>query len=527
MMHSVLSVLESSIWCRKMVFDAAKSVGIVRSIHIASETQSIAENYDEAIKTLNTLQSNAETIQQTVRNSADFEKQRFQEVEKFLKKTGVPLERLDTLSVIHVAGTKGKGSTCALVDSILHSHGIRTGFFSSPHLISATERIRLNGIPISEENFVKYFWRIYNTLRKSQEHEKDMPTYFKFLTIMAFNVFLEENVDVAIVEVGIGGEYDCTNIVRNTKTVGITSLGYDHTQILGNTLEEIAWQKAGIIKPQSHVFTVTQPPGCLEVIEKRAQEKNATFTVVPDFSTYSWTQFPRRNVETHVQRLNASLAIQLSHDWLQRHRLTRLPRKVNLIKEMPEEISMGIEGTKWPGRCQVIPFHRRRIFLDGAHTVESIEVCADWFADNTTKSNNPKCLIFNVTGSRDTKKLLRILLKKINFATIIFTPNIASNTYHSTDNTSVLTGTNEALERCRKNEKDLYDILVEKYTKNSLNGLNGIAKLNSQVLSSVSDAFTYLDKTFGQEKDIDILITGSLYLVGASLLALEHVDGKK
>ncbi|XP_059619847.1 folylpolyglutamate synthase, mitochondrial [Phlebotomus argentipes] len=525
-MHSVLSIVGSSIWCRKMVFDAAKSVGIVRSLHIASESHSIVENYEEAVKTLNTLQSNAETIQQTVRNSNESETLRFKETEKFLDRIGVPLERLDTLSVIHVAGTKGKGSTCALVDSILQSHGIRTGFFSSPHLISATERIRLNGIPISEENFVKYFWRIYNQLRKSQDHDKDMPTYFKFLTIMAFNVFLEENVDVAIVEVGIGGEYDCTNIVRHTKTVGITSLGLDHTHILGNSLEEIAWQKAGIIKPKSHVFTVNQPSGCLEVIEKRAQEKKAILTVVPDFSTYTFNHMPRSNVETKVQRLNTSLAIQLSNDWLQHYRLTRLPRKVNLVKSISEEISLGIENTRWPGRCQMIPFHKRRIFLDGAHTVESIQVCAEWFADKTVKNNNPKCLIFNVTGCRDSKKLLKTLLEIATFSTVLFTPNIASNKYHSTDNTSVLTSRDEALEKCRKNEKDLFDIIAEKHSKYGLNGLNGLSKLHSQVLSSVSDAFIYLDGLHGRETDVDVLITGSLYLVGASLLALEHVDVK-
>uniref|UniRef100_A0A1B0CTM4 Folylpolyglutamate synthase n=2 Tax=Lutzomyia longipalpis TaxID=7200 RepID=A0A1B0CTM4_LUTLO len=526
-MHSVLSALGSSFWCRKMVFDAAKSVGIVKSLHIASESHTVGDSYDEAIKTLNTLQSNAETIQQTVRNSGDIETARFRETEKFLRRTGVPLERLDTLSVIHVAGTKGKGSTCALIDSILRSHGIRTGFFSSPHLISATERIRLNGIPISEENFVKYFWRIYNTLQKSQDHERDMPTYFKFLTVMAFNVFLEEDIDVAIVEVGIGGEYDCTNIVRNTKTVGITSLGLDHTHILGNTLEEIAWQKAGIIKSKSHIFTVDQPPGCLRVIEQRAKEKNATLTVVPDFDTYNWVQFPGKNVGTKVQRVNASLAIQLSHDWLQHHRLTRLKRKVNLLKEISEEISDGIENTKWPGRCQIIPFHRRTIFLDGAHTLESMEVCAEWFVDNTARNSNPKCLIFNVTGSRDSKKLLRMLINTSSFSTIIFTPNIASEKFHATDNTSVLTGRDEALERCRKNEKDLQDIIAEKVSKNGLCGLNGFSKLQCQVLNSVADAFAYLDNMYGKEREIDVLITGSLYLVGASLLALEHVDAKK
>lgn len=129
---------------------------------------------------------------------------------------------------------KKQGSTCALTESILRACGLKTGFFSSPHLIDETERIQLFGKPISKDKFAKYFWKVYDLLDNSrvtniaifqrifmyidigylfQDHEKDMPAYFKFLTVMAFHVFLEEQVDVAIIEVGIGGEHDCTNII--------------------------------------------------------------------------------------------------------------------------------------------------------------------------------------------------------------------------------------------------------------------------------------------------------------------------
>lgn len=109
-----------------------------------------------------------------------------------------------------------------------------------------------------------------------QEHETDMPPYFKFLTVLAFHVFLGEQVDVAIIEVGIGGEHDCTNIIRNTKTAGITSLGLDHTQILGNTLSEIAWQKAGIIKSKCNVFSSVQPNECVNVLQQRSADKQVS-----------------------------------------------------------------------------------------------------------------------------------------------------------------------------------------------------------------------------------------------------------
>lgn len=109
---------------------------------------------------------------------------------------------------------QGKGSTCSFCESILRQHGLKTGFYSSPHLVQVRERIRINGDPISRELFAKYFWEVYDLLIKQKENDNDMPAYFKFLTVMAFYVFLKENVDAAIIEVGIGGLYDCTNVLR-------------------------------------------------------------------------------------------------------------------------------------------------------------------------------------------------------------------------------------------------------------------------------------------------------------------------
>lgn len=198
------------------------------------------DNIQDAIVALNGLQTNADTVKQSTERQHNSSKRR-QETEKYLNKVGVSLSDLDALSVIHVAGTKGKGSTCALVESILHHLDVKTGFYSSPHLVNVTERIRLNGRPITKRLFSEYFWKVYTTLQQtkvypitliivgliiatfksfhifcyeSQQYDDDMPPYFKFLTVMAYYVFLKENVDVAVVEVGIGGEYDCTNVIR-------------------------------------------------------------------------------------------------------------------------------------------------------------------------------------------------------------------------------------------------------------------------------------------------------------------------
>lgn len=166
-----------------------------------------------------------------------------------------------------------QGSVCSLVESVLRAHGLKTGFFSSPHLVSVTERIRVAGVPLTEAAFADQFWRLYHRLDNNKEDAQDMPPYFKFLTLMAFHVFHAAQVDVAIVEVGIGGKHDCTNIVRDTKTVGITSLGLDHVTVLGDTVEKIAWQKAGIIKRHSRVYTVEQPGRANDVIEEVAAKQ--------------------------------------------------------------------------------------------------------------------------------------------------------------------------------------------------------------------------------------------------------------
>lgn len=234
---------------------------------------------------LNSLQPNAAEVnksiqirQQQKHDDANFN---LTDTEKFLERIdGFTMKSLDKLSVIHVAGSKGKGSVCSLTEAILRQHNIKTGLFTSPHLIHVTERIKLRGNSISKQLFTEYFFEVYDALQVKKDNESDLPSYFKFLQIMAFYIFVKENVEVAIVEVGIGGEYDSTNIIRNTEIVGITSLQLEHTQLLGETLDLIAWQKAGIIKENSHVFTMQQKPICLKVINERLKEKKVILRII-------------------------------------------------------------------------------------------------------------------------------------------------------------------------------------------------------------------------------------------------------
>ena len=182
-------------------------------------TKTAKLSYDEAVAALNNLQTNAALLQKVRKERQKNVHLNLPQTLKYLERSGMTLNDLDTLKIIHVSGTKGKGSTCAFCESILRHSGLKTGFYSSPHLVTVRERIRINGEPIEQDKFTSYFWSVYDKVCKGREDE-DRPPYFKFLTILAFNIFWKEKVDVAIVEVGIGGAYDCTNIIRKPSVTG-------------------------------------------------------------------------------------------------------------------------------------------------------------------------------------------------------------------------------------------------------------------------------------------------------------------
>lgn len=193
-----------------------------------------SKTFEETLEALYLFQSNTQVMAQWVNDrKTDPSTNRLQFMRDCVKMVNIDV---DDLSIIHVAGTKGKGSTCAFVESILRHHGLKTGLFTSPHLQSPCERIRLNGRPISEEKFVNYFWDVFDLLKKSGFDFGEMgnPTlpFFYFMTLMGFKAFFEEKVDVAIIEVGIGGGGDATNIINNPVCTGITALDYDHMNVM-------------------------------------------------------------------------------------------------------------------------------------------------------------------------------------------------------------------------------------------------------------------------------------------------------
>ncbi|KAJ6317714.1 hypothetical protein OIU76_013288 [Salix suchowensis] len=254
-------------------------------------------------------------------------------------------EAISEMKIIHVAGTKGKGSTCTFTESILRNCGFRTGLFTSPHLIDVRERFRLDGMDICEEKFLAYFWWCYDRLKEKCTEDIPMPTYFRFLALLAFKIFSSEQVDVVILEVGLGGKFDATNVVQKPIICGISSLGYDHMEILGNTLAQIAGEKAGIFKDGIPAFTVPQPDEAMNVLEQNASELNVHLQVVEPLDAKLLNGLKLR-LEGEHQYLNAGLAIALSFTWLQRtghHEFTHMEKASSL----PEQFIKGANNSQF------------------------------------------------------------------------------------------------------------------------------------------------------------------------------------
>ncbi|XP_021117655.1 folylpolyglutamate synthase, mitochondrial isoform X4 [Heterocephalus glaber] len=399
-------------------------------------------SFQDAVRTLNTLQTNASYLEQVKRQRGDPQKQ-LEAMELFLARSGLQVEDLDRLNIIHVTGTKGKGSTCAFTECILRNYGLKTGFFSSPHLVQVRERIRINGQPIRPELFTKHFWRLYRRLEETKDGScVSMPAYFRFLTLMAFHVFLQEKVDLAVVEVGIGGAYDCTNIIRKPVVCGVSSLGIDHTSLLGDTVEKIAWQKGGIFKPGVPAFTVLQPEGPLAVLRERAQQISCPLYLCPPLEALEeGGPTLTLGLEGEHQRSNAALALQLAHCWLQQQghqdlgelKMSRpsVPCQLPLapVFQPTSHMRHGLQDTEWPGRTQVLQHGPLTWYLDGAHTTSSMQACVRWFRQVLQCNQRPpsgpevRVLLFNSTGDRDSSALLK-LLQPCQFDYAVFCPNL-------------------------------------------------------------------------------------------------------
>lgn len=477
----------------------------------AMATNGALRNYDAAVGDLMTLQTMADVMKH-----AELKKEiNLTATEVYLERIGIKVSDLDKLKMVHVAGTKGKGSTCALAESMLRHSGCTTGFFSSPHLIEVRERVRLNGESISRDQFAKYFYKVWDILQNDVYQETEllprMPSFFKFLIVLSYYIFIEEKVDVVVMEVGMGGRYDCSNIVIKPAVTGISHLGYDHMSVLGSKIEQIAWQKAGIMKAGVPMFTVPQHYHTTHpVLEAEAEQTSAPLVTCPALSLYE--NLPPSNTDTWTD--NTSLALQLVRVWLEEERGQvfencngdLIPANVAKPFKIPDELLSGITECQWAGRNQIIQLDKITYFMDGAHTLVSIQKCVEWFCINTSK-NKKKVLIVNTTRDRNISTFLAIL-SKAQFDVVIFTPNIASNRFTIKD--------------CEWPE-GIKVHLVNAAKKNSKIWTDSYPDTPAFAFSSVEDSIEALPLLCQKIDDegIDVLVTGSLHLIGATLQVID------
>lgn len=559
--------------------------------------------YSEALSLLEALQSN-KSIRSSISSPSRYDKNltAIPEMLEWTQRAGYqPADFAQAgLKFIHVAGTKGKGSVCALVEGILMGYqndadgrdkrggrrrgekggqmeeGIgKIGTYTSPHLTTVRERIRINGAPLSEALFTQYFFELWDRLASSRSisstSDSEKPSYFRYLTLLALHTFVRENIESAVVECGIGGEYDSTNILppEAVTVTGITTLGTDHVGMLGENIGSIAWHKAGIMKHGVPAFTSPQTPEAQKVLQDRATEKGVKLSIVDHLLVLE-----SPNIKPHLTHsgpfhlLNTSLALTIACTHLSALGISNIPPTRSFRSSSPSDdppyltprLINALKTTPpLPGRYTIIresPF--LEWYIDGAHTVDSIRATAHWFRDIVRSSREKEriltVLVFNQQdGGRDAGVLLRTVLDEMR-GKVSVNPErdnrglvgtsreemaSASQTFHYAvfcANKAFKEGTegNEGEKKERGIDSKPQEQVAALYK--SLSGNLSSGDSSSEVLGSVEEAVELArrmagniggevdGKRNGKKEKVMVLVTGSLHLVGGLLQVLQR-DG--
>lgn len=348
------------------------------------------------------------------------DKHSIEETREFLSYLGSPEENI---KIIHVAGTNGKGSVCSYISSVLVKADYSVGMFTSPHLVKLNERFAIDGKPISEGVFLEVFTE---TIRRVLEYDKDgyFPTYFELLFFTAMILYDVYPVDYLILETGLGGRLDATNVVKEPVVSVITEIGYDHMQYLGSTIKDIAFEKAGIIKPHVPVIFFDKRPESSEVIRKRALELDSRIVPVSvkdiedlhyekdeagnKFIAFSYNSLYDRYAELRLstqalyQAENAAVAVAC----------------LELLRESGADISQmdireGLLLAKWEGRMDEV---RPGVYVDGAHNIDGIEAFLGSVKNISCEGR--KILLFGIVGDKMYKDIIMDILKSNEFSAI-------------------------------------------------------------------------------------------------------------
>lgn len=510
--------------------------------------------YESALRHLDSIQSNrhvtslfstpppsSSSSSSSKPTAQDLNAQAIPEMLEWLSRAGLTQADLASrLRCIHVAGTKGKGSVCAYLTSILLTQPTvagRVGTYTSPHLVSVRERIQLDGQPISRSLFAQYFFEVWDAFTTSARalasssssssgqniSEEELqgpatkPFYFRFLTILALHAFLREGVRSAVVECGIGGEYDSTNILPADAVTAsvVTQLSIDHVGMLGATVPEIAWHKAGVCKAGRKCFALRAegPDGdaTMRVLRQRAAEKGATLVEVDGAAWEGGVRSETGSLEGEFQKSNQALALLAAAEHLGVLQADpdspQSGTNSKSLDTLSSRFASGLRAAHLRGRCEtLVDGSGITWFIDGAHTSESLAETSTWFARKYKElPHSPKPILLFNQQERDVAKLLGGLQEGIEkksgpaFGCAVFTRN---------DLRPAAAGEQER------------DLSVQRAAAEVMKGKTQLK--DTVVTDNVSDAVEKIRAIQRDEgAEVVVLATGSLHLVGALLRTLE------
>lgn len=402
-----------------------------------------------------------------------------QRIEKLLKLLKNPEKEY---KVIHVTGTNGKGSVVSMITSVLESSGIKTGKFTSPHLIEYRERFYACGKTITKDKFVKMYETIKKAVQIMKKEGYEQPTEFEMLTAMAFLYFKEEKVEYAVVEVGMGGLLDSTNVVNPEISI-ITNVAMDHMKYLGNDIKSIAKQKAGIIKEKKPTITSAKEEA-LQIIIKEAEKKHSKI-YVSDKDFYVKTRKVNKIgqnilIKNDINEINVKeqkLEIPLNGKYQSINAsvaLTALQLLQNKEKRInSESIKNGFTKTVWHGRFEIFEINGKTVILDGAHNLDGAKTLSQTLEEKY--KDKKRLVIFSSLKDKETQKILNLVVRKEDKVVFVEAPTNRTRTI-------------EELETMTKSEH--------------------------LSMKNVESALTYALENVDNEI---ILICGSLYILGDAL----------
>ncbi|HVA38469.1 MAG TPA: folylpolyglutamate synthase/dihydrofolate synthase family protein [Candidatus Dormibacteraeota bacterium] len=342
---------------------------------------------------------------------------RLERMRALLRHLGDPQDRYPT---VHIGGTSGKGSTCTMAASILRAHGLRTGLHTKPHLRSVTERARVDGVPVSEERFAALFEEMLPAIAAAAA-EEGRPSYYETLLALAFLHFARENVDVAVIEVGLGGMLDGTNVLHPEVTA-VTNVGYDHMDVLGDTLEEIAADKAGIAKPGIPFVSDVERAEARAVIEARCAEAGAPFLSVRDLAhVEERAGGGRHGRQALVSTPSAAYRVDLP--LLGSFQLRNAATAIMTLEQLREELRPSVEAVErglaevsLPGRVEFYP-SRPVVVFDVAHNPDKARALSS--ALNEAWPGRRFTFVVGVAAEKDGREMIAVWSELA--ATFIFT----------------------------------------------------------------------------------------------------------